>query len=160
MLVVRITANEKLYCLSGSLTHSLTHSPPTAYDNPFYSPYCGFLLWLAKCSIDPPSWGTRSEGSHIYHTLRGARRMLHRLSLFHRKTININLKNACVWYKSTPDCRRGGVGGFRPDLLSFPQAVELESRSSVGFADIWRKKSPPSAKAHLQISVTSAGLVL
>lgn len=38
-----------------------------------------------------------------------------------------------------------GVGA---DPVRSPQAVELESRSSVGFADIWGKK------AHLQQSKT------
>lgn len=92
-----ITASEA--CVGVSVATKLkalfvqrVHSTPT-YDNPFYSAYCSFLLWLAKWSIDPPSTPRMRE---LY--LSHSKRMRHAgcctgCPSFTGKPSNINLWN-------------------------------------------------------------------
>lgn len=99
------------------------------------------FLWLVKCSIDQQSWGPRSEGAVFITGWEEHAGRFTSCPSFHWKTININLWNASVWYKSTSE----PGGGARADLPSCSR-VELEYLSSLGFADIWGEKKSTFSK--------------
>lgn len=86
------------------------------------------FLRLTKCSNDRPSLSSQHEWPYFIFITQRERSnagQLHRLSLFHWKTININLWNASLWSESVVD--QGMTGSSRRlDLLRLPQAVEFE----------------------------------